>query len=381
MRNRFYTALRFLMREESIYLAIVVVLCATHLGTDMWLSKWFAWEFISCAFMGYFIFQRYGVVAGLCTAWTLWTALIVFGNQIRLTPQNAGQLLSVENITAKATIDWLLLIVPISMMASRHQRMFRDALGWLCLANSIAMLYQFYLGIHHDDRGGFLGNTSMGGSFIAVTYPFLAIQLRERSKFWLLMMAIPIGAIYVAQESVPVGAMAVVWFSQMVVRSKDDLKHGIKLGVLCASVIALLAYWFTPDVLGDSGRFGVWRLSIQWWWEHCNHWIGTGNGTFFMIGPIVQRTYHFGETVLFIWAHNDWLQTLLEQGLIGGILYIILYAQCVIRSWRLNAWEFSALMGYGAVSVFNFPAHNVLFALVGVILAARCLDNKREVTS
>lgn len=343
---------------------------------ELWWSKWQAAELIGSAYVAYLISRRYGILAGLCFYWPVMNAILIYDGQIPMNNQNANRILSIENIIMRATLCWILTIVPIAWLKLKDQISLTNALGFLCIADSLYVIYQAMIGIPYDSRLGIVGtNASLNGCLIAITVPFYMNffigSLADYVLGWALFL-VPIVAVLLEGASIPVGALVVVFIS---LGAPSKNWFGLFPGALLLGVGAM----FTPYFLSDSGRFNIWKASIHWWWTNANHWVGTGNGTFFTIGPMVQFINHIDPHVLFIWTHNDWLQTLIEQGYIGAILFLGLFGQCLYRAYRNKMHsEFAAAMGYGAISVFNFPAHSILTALVGAIVAARCLDTSQE---
>lgn len=322
--------------------------------------------------------------------------------------------MAVDLVLLKTTLSFVLTIVAIGSLRPAFQPSLVEGFGILCFCDSMYVIFQtFVLGLSPDYRGGFLGNPSMNGCFIAVTLGWLAFEpedipygfkgLKELCKNDMvqialdaIMLIVPVVAIFCAKASVPVGVLAIMIGAYILCQTKKTW-----LSAAFVSAVLLAGFAFTPDLLGNSGRFGIWKLSLKWWWNNADIWTGTGNGMFFLIGPMLQHkelAANAGWTLsspdpnvlsavgsLFvnpdqwwIWAHNDWLQALIELGIIGVLLYLSLFVAGLWRAWKkgLSA-EFAVLTGIGAAACFNFVVHSALFAVAAVLVVARIFDNHR----
>lgn len=367
------------MKNKIIILFALIFLCTLNYNGGIWWARWAAWEFIAVACISFKIYQRYGFLASLCFLWPISGAILIYDGQIPITPQTANRVLSIENIVMRATLCWVFTTGAIALMKGSLQKQILDSLGILCLADSLLVIWQAIHGVPIDSRNGLVGtNASLNGCLIAVTYAFNGLwEIKYETKkgkelIFRIPTLIPIIAIFLEGASIPVGTLAVVLIC--------FYRRSLKLRAIFPALVVLgIGFLFTPSFLFDSGRLTIWKASVTWWWENSSHLIGTGNGTFFSIGPMVQLINHIDPSVLFIWAHNDWLQTLIEQGFIGLFLFMSLFSLSLWRSWQNKRdQEFAAVMAYGAVSVFNFPAHSVLFAIVGTLLACMALDKERD---
>jgi O-antigen ligase len=101
-----------------------------------------------------------------------------------------------------------------------------------------------------------------------------------------------------------------------------------------------------PDELSQNGRTEVWQVATRVWSEH--PLAGSGPGSFKLVLPRVAAaheqdlfskwivtTYEPGAPVtIWMYAHNDPLQTLAEWGVIGALLFGVLLAWPLMSSLR-----------------------------------------------
>lgn len=348
-----------------LYTSIILISLVNYHG-DIWLSRWTAWQVLGSLLISYPIYRRYGLVASIAFFWPIWTAILVFDSQIPFTEGYGRQILTVENLTLRATVCWIISVLGVTSLSRKNQKELEKVFGYLCILNSCVVIFQALMGFEPDMRRGIIGtNASLNGCLIAVTIVFME---GHRNRWVnLALFLLPVEAIFSSGTSVPVGVLALMVLSYIRVDPKSSLALG-------ASVL-ITGYFHTPRFLQDSGRFWTWQHSFLWWVKNTNVWIGTGNGTFFIIGPLVHNLYGSTSDMLFIWAHNDWLQTLIEQGIVGLSIFITLFLLVLYKSWN-RKYLFAGSLGYGAISFFNFPAHSPLLAIVGILLAARSLDKE-----
>ena len=128
---------------------------------------------------------------------------------------------------------------------------------------------------------------------------------------------------------------------------------------------------FARDGVSDSGRFLIWEGSLA---AFRDFWpFGTGCGTFRFIFPV----YNPGMQAECLYAHNDYLQALVETGVAGGLfllLFIISLLIFLLRSFSSGVPSYfqaglAGSLAYISVhSFFDFnlhiPSNAFAFALI-----------------
>lgn len=136
------------------------------------------------------------------------------------------------------------------------------------------------------------------------------------------------------------------------------------LGVLAILVVILLVDH--PGVVHDNGRFAVWRIYWNWFREQSqlNQLIGMGAGTTrtWLPWAILKAQTVIGWTNVLLWAHNDFLQWLVEGGVIGATLGAVCVVYALLKS---SSEDFPVLLAYLAAMMTNMVWHWPLTALVG----------------
>ncbi len=164
---------------------------------------------------------------------------------------------------------------------------------------------------------------------------------------------------------------------------KKFTKKSLSISLLVAFCFAGLGYLMQGKVLLDnSGRFNIWKISMEYWAHTANYWTGLGAGTFQMLGPFIQVIYYAEQGVKenaviagFTWLHNDWLQVLFETGIIGLGLVGAIFIRAIFLLRRKPAY-FASLVTFGTVAIIQMNIHWFLTACLGAFLVASASEKK-----
>ncbi len=148
-----------------------------------------------------------------------------------------------------------------------------------------------------------------------------------------------------------------------------------------------------------NGRGALWRISLGTYarGSFVEHLVGAGPDCFsnaayarYPVNEILHATGKW-ETALYANAHNEWLNILVNQGILGLVSYGGIFATLFIRLWKSARRDPSALLGilavsgycvYGVVSFQQTVSTPLVFAVLGISEAAlrkgRKVDLKGE---
>jgi O-antigen ligase len=180
-------------------------------------------------------------------------------------------------------------------------------------------------------------------NFVIVGLALAAIALLGASVPWLCLTAVIVAG--VAREHKGTIPYMAVW----------------------AIIVLTMAAMFKDLILNyefgnDSGRFLVWNICID-------HWLAA---------PLTTKLFGFGlgsvQTLLLKWfpayrhdwwifAHNSWLQCLLELGLVGLASVLYVAASAFRIAWRTSTRTTASLAGIAVFGFFNYPANQAFVAL------------------
>ena len=195
---------------------------------------------------------------------------------------------------------------------------------------------------------------------------------------------------------------AILFFLARASHSSTGASASHRIPVAVGIILCLLAgtFWIGIDPivnrfellpteldLGEEGRVRVWRDSLS---AVSDFWLtGAGASSFQYVFPIYRS---FGGPRFYSWAHNDYLQALVELGVPGFLLVLALLIWSLRRAVavhrRLKGSSFRDLhAGYcaalGAVALHSFtdfglhlPANAALAAVVLGIVTGLSIDKR-----
>lgn len=132
-----------------------------------------------------------------------------------------------------------------------------------------------------------------------------------------------------------------------------------------------------------SGRGALWRMGMGTFlhgnfWEK---WVGVGPDCFsnavyalYPVNDIIHPTGKW-ETASYANAHNEWLNMLVNQGILGLLFYMGIFGTGFVRLWRRSRGDVRALLGilavagycaYGVVSFQQTVSTPLIFAVLGI---------------
>lgn len=378
---------------QLILETILVYLPAFPYSEDPWWNSWF-FASIACSLMvSKKACNRYGLPVGLSFAWTLFSGIRIFGIKTAYAEFAGPTAVAFDNVALYSTFGFLavgfVFVVADYLFIDRLE----DLFAALCFTSSVLVIYQL---ISHQVPGGFLGNPSINGTMIAISYPLLCLKTEKNSYYsmslkrafstqyvrvvWdFLCVILPIWAIFGSGSSIPVGAFACVALCSVLLMPGSlglnlSIKNRIFVALIVLLIITLMATIFVPSLFFDSGRFVIWKMVADWSVQHntLKEWLlGYGNGSYFMWGPAIQKETGVHVTEWWIWCHNDWLQVIFEQGIIGFGFYVWLFLDTLIGFHDHNKPYLTvALISFGVSSFFNFNVHLGSTAILGGLLMA-----------
>lgn len=355
-------------------------------GHNYWFNSWhFKWTLtlaVAALFYADYLGKKIHWSVTPTLAYTLLNGVWIFS--FRDSPYGDFPLLDQFAFSKSAsytTISALLLVSLVSLVTVRSLRSLWNAYGALCLANSLYVISQsFFVTAYH--RGGFIGNASMNACLIAFTYPMLRGLVDKKIRcdwvdwFYGACLVFPIIAVILSSTSMGLGVLIVtllsMWISDRFKQGPIPWKKYLVPGVLALVPILGLSYLaLGKDIFQDSGRFYTWRIALEWLIDKGNPLLGQGAGSTELLLPMIQSDTKLITNEWFIWMHNDWLQLFFEQGLVGLILFGMMFYQASKKAFKKPAL-FGVLIGFAFCALGNYPLHSPILAVAGVLTLALC---------
>ncbi len=227
-----------------------------------------------------------------------------------------------------------------------------------------------------DGFSGFLSNQGVNGSFIVCCLPFaveyvsyIKRQSKHLDKWVLAVLMLSFTACLLSASSIVYGVMIVGLISWFIGSSGISGRVIVNAFAVCGLVL-LCGLWVEGEQLFNSrGRFQVYGLFLNYWYDHLPRAFGSGLSTFPVFSPDIQIVNKFlvkeGVGHFFTFMHSDWLQTLFETGIIGFVLSVWLYLWTLAEFYRRkDRAAFASFASIGGAMLFNFPVRYFLGAFL-----------------
>ena len=275
-----------------------------------------------------------------------------------------------------------------------------------------SMLY-FYEFTSNGLPVGFFSNVNHQASLLLMMLPFALFLLSELSQDWsgadgnvalaILIVAIVFMLLVGIFGAGSVGGYAIIApvlilaFLASRASSRKGMGRTMQLGLIGAFAIGVLLVASSPVLEGlgvtsfsdgDGSRYNIWQTTLR---AIEDHWIfGTGLGTYESVIPL----YEDPDTVTATFvakAHNDFLQLVMETGIIGvafiGVC-LIWFLQRFISVWgtgrggtteALRKFAFISILAVALHSIVDYPARTpAIAAVLGLCLALVSIPDGRS---
>jgi hypothetical protein len=362
-------------------------------GPDYWWTKWSLLFFGLTVVLARQLWKRVHWSVGLGWGWLALSAVYTFSwftGRYENWPPNDFMILayysSVAFICLVLFANFLLYLKNEHLLKLRYMFMF------LCIADSIFVLVQYLLGYSYTNRGGMFGNGSINGNFIAFTYPlvmeyaFKGFSKEFRTNLTPIrlityaVLLLPVLACVATEASNPIGAMAISIGAFIFFKIKGKLKYILSsISVTIIIIIGCLTQT-AATLFNSSNRFDLYRINFIEWLLRGNIFTGDGTGTFPMFGIASQIKHQVMVGSWAIWLHNDWLQILIESGIIGLGIALLFSIVFIIKLWN-RPYLLACLLSFMGSMVFNYPVHYSVHALFLVYLIAEAFKGNTPKTN
>lgn len=209
------------------------------------------------------------------------------------------------------------------------------------------------------------------GVLSAIAAPFLV----ELSPF-LVVVALPL--LYFGKSSAAVAGLIISLFALLFLRVKK--RYAFLISAMMLAVGAFYVIFFDMPGGQFDARFEVWSL-VFFTALKMSPIIGSGIGSFAQVGFATgQETV--SDNLVWLWAHNEYLQVFFEGGIIA-IFLIFMYLRnsfsdfFLYRERRHFQTVFASFLVILGVSFFHFPMHIARLAIPCVVVLA-LLERERS---
>lgn len=316
---------------------------------------------------------------------------------------------------ASSLIVPAITLVLTASLEERERRGVVDVLLWLTAAGALIGILQFSSGgfdnpLVNDSPGavsGMFANRNHFALFLAigcVTLPVWAVASRERWRKAVAIGLLPLFVLTIlasgSRAGLLLGGLAVVLGLLIARRGIKRALRGTSrwvLPVTVAAVVALPAVLVATSIVAgravslqrafamDVGQDFRGRAMPTVWQMIVDYWpAGSGFGAF---DPIFRMHEPFAllKGTFFNHAHNDYLEIVLDGGVLSGLLLLAAigwWLQASIRAWRID--DPLAQLGSAAIflillaSTVDYPGRTPMMMAL-IVVSALWLSREQEV--
>ncbi|MDI6732325.1 MAG: O-antigen ligase family protein [Planctomycetota bacterium] len=212
--------------------------------------------------------------------------------------------------------------------------------------------------LHGNKMITFMGNSMNTANFVAMISP-LCLMFKDL-KYKIFYAAIFLCLVFI-DSTMSMAAFIIGLLAYLIMTKKTRLAVLIICGVI---LIGITFCYFNPSYLRASGRFELWRITLDNW--ILKPFTGHGLNSF----AVKKYADHTSSVALF--AESEFLQVLHDGGiflfiLVMGYLCGLAKKIILIKKNMLNIGYISGLLSYLIICVTNSPLWLAPTALVGII--------------
>lgn len=282
--------------------------------------------------------------------------LILSGNTIRF--MNSGVVVKNFNYIKHIYIS-LLPIYPFYVFTRKGMLFPKKIMNWTWFFFATALISflmyrQKMLSLANNEVEDITNN--YGYTFLSLI-PLMAFgDQNRRLQYFGLGFAMVMIILGMKRGAILIGALCIIWF---LFRTMKTAIRGQKFRVIFLSVVLVLAsVLLTQNMLETSDYFNLRveqtiegnssnrdRLYGLFW----RHFINETNPFLFLFGNGANATLTFASN----YAHNDWLEIAINQGLLGLVIYLY-YWISFYKTWKRSKYDDEIYLAFGLSLLIYF---------------------------
>jgi hypothetical protein len=274
-----------------------------------------------------------------------------------------------------ATIMLLLFGI---LLIIQDKKFFMNAIKILffgAVLNSFVIIVKFF--VWHKDYAIFSSDAA-DASFIGCMLPCIFIFKKRWKEF--LCGIVMVLAIVLTKSSTGLGTIgiAVAFIALQELKFKKWIYWMVPITL---GICAFGHFFIGHELLNDNDRLPIFKTIFSFYKTYANPFIGAGTGSFTVWGDVAQRVAHDGSPNyfnIFIWLHDEPLEILFENGIIGLGLVLAVYILALAKTFRRKEMIFSMLCIYGFTSLTEQPLRFWVTQLLGVCLLRLAFDQSKK---
>lgn len=295
--------------------------------------------------ISYFLYKKFGSLITILFLFCSISSLVYFQTNIPFYDPDTFLMFRI-NVTASETFGKIMIMALLALFWDKWRPYSFRIIELLTLGNALLVAIKGW---------GIFNASSLDAAMLACAMPMIIFRddpyKYENRIYGLLTRFLPLIAIY------RTGHSATAYFVMIGCVLAFVLKTKYWEAVVLGALVFFIGLWVNGlEFFSSSLRVQYWTEVFNWWWPNMNHWIGTGLGTFEILGPISQMSSTGRNDGLLLWMHNDYLQMLYEGGYLGLFIGLITWAWIGFKSFK-NLWTFMTFAGFSVCMLTYYPLH------------------------
>ena len=308
----------------------------------------------------------------------LWSVVVFAFHKAIIVPENTsgkhfGSFFAIANMV---NIILFSLFYYILRVINLDKRMIYKVICITAIAHTLYIFLQvldldqffFHLGyfvephIKYSVPVGFWGNETLAGWGLAITSPFFLYfdKLRYRIGY------AAVGLATCLTGSTTAICAFFIGFIILSIRNSKVVPMILITILLGCGIFGYKAGKLDP-YLDDTKRFEVWGKTIKVWKASRQMITGRGHGSYRVFYKNIPE--HTEAQGVWAQAHNDYLQILYEQGVVGLSIVIWFIYMFVMRIRRHNLIPATSIILFGLIMANGFPLHTAIAVIPVISLA------------
>lgn len=204
----------------------------------------------------------------------------------------------------------------------------------------------------------------------------LIVYWREKSTFQYILLGVAMVFILMAMKrgAILIGALCVVWF---LYQSFKNANRKAKIWVFVLTALVIVAGIYAVQYMLENSAYFVSRLEQTKEGNSSNRDIIFSSFWNYYLNETSVWQFLFGQgadaslKVFGAYAHNDWLEILINNGLIGAIIYLVYWIR-FYKEWRNSKGNSVVFMVFGLTLLIYFVSTLFSMSYNGMSTYATC---------
>lgn len=290
----------------------------------------------------------------LLVMFTIYGMLLVIGGEhfyIKATNLDVSNTTYLKNVYLS-----LLPVYPFYVFANQGLLKENTIKFWFVVFFTLAVRSYFVSRGAIDIDGYYTLN--VGYTFVSLLPTLVIFNKKQAIQYLGLVVCIYFTVVSLKRGAILIGVICSIWFLYVNIKKAQKRSKWLIVGL---SVIIVLAGVYLYYYLLETSAAFRYRLSMteegytsgrdELFHVFYNHFINDDNMFRFLFGYGANATLKIGNN----YAHNDWLELAIDQGLIGMLLYLA-YWICLFLTWQKTKHNKQAFMAIGLYFIIYFTS-------------------------